>query len=197
MFRGKGTLRSGSDLAQCGLKFFLTGSVLSFGLTYCPSALAQAAPSASRGGMTISAGAMASGSSVQYGNEKIVGLTGFVDADTHLHLGIEMEGRWLEWHQENDVHVETYSVGGRYWRGVGHWVPYVKGLVGYGDFNFPYNSGTGSYMVITAGGGVDYHLRRHRITWRVADFEYQIWPQFTFGSMNTGTLSSGIKVRIF
>ena len=29
------------------------------------------------------------------------------------------------------------------------------------------------------------------------DFEYQEWPQFTYGAMNTAGISAGIRVRLF
>ena len=45
---------------------------------------------------------------------------------------------------------------------------------------FPVQPGPGRYLVVTAGGGLDYHLK-HRIYIRAADVEYQIWPQFTYG----------------
>ena len=82
---------------------------------------------------------MGSGYYLQYGQRKMVGITAFVDADTKRRFGIEAEGRWLEYHQTANVHAETYSIGGRYHFDVGRFAPYAKGLVGFGDFNFPYN----------------------------------------------------------
>lgn len=134
---------------------------------------------------------------MQYGQRDMLGITGFVDADTRRRLGIELEGRWLEFHQTANVHLETYSAGLRYHFDFGRrFQPYAKGLIGFGNFNFPYNLATGRYLVITAGGGLDYHLT-HRIYWRAADFEYQDWPQFTFGNMTTASISSGFRVRVF
>jgi hypothetical protein len=109
---------------------------------------------------------------------------------------LEAEGRWLEWNQTANVHAETYSIGPRYHRNFGKLQPYAKGMLGFADFNFPYNLATGKYLTITAGGGLDYHLTR-RIYIRAADFEYQFWPQFTFGSMSSLGVSSGIRVRVF
>ena len=126
----------------------------------------------------------------------MVGITGFVDVDTRSPFGLEAEGRWLEWNQTANVHAETYSIGPRYHRNFGKLQPYAKGMLGFADFNFPYNLATGKYLTITAGGGLDYHLTR-RIYIRAADFEYQFWPQFTFGSMSSLGVSSGIRVRVF
>lgn len=161
------------------------------------TAPAQVVPAGDKGGLLVSAGATGTGESVQYGQRDMLGITGFVDADTRRRLGIELEGRWLEFHQTANVHLETYSAGLRYHFDFGRrFQPYAKGLIGFGNFNFPYNLATGRYLVITAGGGLDYHLT-HRIYWRAADFEYQDWPQFTFGNMTTASISSGFRVRVF
>ena len=37
----------------------------------------------------------------------------------------------------------------------------------------------------------------HRIRLRAVDFEYQLWPQFTFGFLSSYGVSTGIRVRIF
>ena len=165
-------------------------------------ARAQVTPEGDQGGLTLSAGGLATASTLQFGERKMLGVTAFVDADTHRRIGIEAEGRWLEFHQTENVHAETYSIGGRYHFDLLRFQPYAKGLVGFGDFNYPYNLATGKYLVITAGGGLDYRLS-HRIYIRAADFEYQDWPQFNYGLLNsTGSMTSlgvstGIRVRIF
>jgi len=159
-------------------------------------ASAQVIPSADAGGFTLSAGATGSGYTLQYGERKMLGVTGFVDLDTRRRLGIEGEARWLVFHQTADVHATTYAIGPRYHMNKGRIQPYVKALVGIGQFNFPYNYATGNYLVIAPGGGVDYRLN-HRIRLRVADFEYQYWPQFTYGAMTSVGVSTGIRVRIF
>jgi hypothetical protein len=68
--------------------------------------------------------------------------------------------------------------------------------VGFGQFNYPYNLGTDTDLVIAPGGGIDYRIT-HRIRVRVADFEYQFWPQFHYGALLSYGISSGIRVRIF
>ena len=161
------------------------------------AARAQVVYSGDEGGAVITVGALGTGEALQYGSRRMIGLTGVADLDTHRRFGLEAEGRWLEWHQTTDVHLETYSIGGRYHFDVGRrFEPYAKGLIGVGYFNYPYNLATGSYMVITAGAGLDMRLTRH-IYLRAADFEYQDWPQFTYGAMTTASVSSGIKIRVF
>ncbi len=139
---------------------------------------------------------MGSGYYLQYGQRNMLGFAGVVDADTKRRIGIEAEGRWLEYHRTANVHAETYSAGGRYHFDLGRFQPYAKGLVGFGDLNFPYNYANGRYLVLTAGGGLDFQLSR-RIYVRAADFEFQDWPQFTFGNMTSAGVSAGFRVRIY
>ncbi len=168
-------------------------------LTTAGSANAQVAASASSGGFGLSAGVTGSGMYVQYGERKMVGITGFVDFDTQRNLGLEGEARFVQFLQTDELHFSTYSAGVRYRRNFGRLQPYVKGLIGEGFFNFPYNFATGHYMVVTAGGGVDYRLN-HNIHIRAADAEWQYWPGFTFGTKTTPLttlgVSAGIRVNI-
>ena len=171
-------------------------AILTLAVGLAGLARAQTVPAGDKGGLAIWAGATASGNYVQYGERKMVGVTGFVDADTRRRLGIEAEGQWVEFRQSANVHIETYSIGGRYHFNLGKFQPYAKGLVGFGDFNFPYNLATGRFLVVTGGGGLDLRLSR-RIYVRAADIEYQNWPQFTFGNLTTLSASAGLRVRIF
>jgi len=148
------------------------------------------------GGLRMAAGVTGSGFNMQYGQRKILGFSAFVDADTKRRIGLEAEGRWLEFHQRDNVHAETYGAGLRYHFEKGRFQPYAKGLAGFGDFNFPYNYASGHYFVFTAGGGLDWHWRG-RIYLRAVDFEYQDWPQFTYGAMTTVGVSAGLRVRFY
>jgi hypothetical protein len=174
----------------------LTAAVLAACLGMGSRASGQVVASADAGGLAISAGATGSGFELQYGERKMLGVSGFVDVDTRRRFGVEAEGRWLEFNQTADVHAETYSIGPRYHLNFGRIQPYAKGMIGIGEFNFPYNYAHGSYLVVTGGGGVDYHLKR-RIYIRAADVEYQYWPQFTYGGMSSFGVSAGIRVRVF
>jgi hypothetical protein len=158
--------------------------------------VAQVVAPGDQGGARLSAGVMGSGVYLQYGQRKMAGIGAFIDLDTKRRLGIEAEERWIEYFQTANVHAETYSIGGRYHFDAGRFQPYAKALVGFGDFNFPYNYAYGRYLVVTAGGGVDFHWSG-RIYVRAADFEYQDWPNFTFGNMSSLGISAGLRVRIF
>jgi hypothetical protein len=164
---------------------------------------AQTEPDAVSGGFKLSGGATASGEYLQYGQRKLGGYSAFVDIETHRRLGIEAEGRWLELHQTEQVHAETYSVGLRYHMNFGRFQPYAKGLIGFGDFNYPFGYVRGRFLVITGGGGLEYRLTP-RIRLRVPDVEYQDWPRFitsvapvTYGNMSSVGVSLGVKVGIF
>ncbi len=160
------------------------------------TAPAQAVYAGERGGAMLSVGGTFSGYTLQYGERKMLGASVFVDADTRRRIGIEGEARWLIFHQTANVHASTYTIGPRYYMEFGRWQPYAKGLVGVGEFNFPYNYGHGSYLVIAPGGGLDIRLS-HSIRIRAVDFEYQYWPQFTYGAMSSVGVSTGIRIRIF
>jgi hypothetical protein len=164
-------------------------------LAMAGNAHAQVAASASAGGFGLSAGVAGSGEYVQYGERKMVGITGFVDFDTMHHLGLEGEARFVQFRETADVHFSTYSAGVRYRKNLGRFQPYVKGLLGEGFFNFPYNYATGHYMVVTAGGGIDYRINR-KIHIRAADAEWQYWPQFTYGALTNYGVSTGIRFSI-
>jgi hypothetical protein len=187
MFFAWGEIRGARVVASA--MFALLGCMM-------PLTHAQAPWAAHQEEQYLSAGATGSSVYLQYGERKMIGLTGYVDLDARRRLGIEAEGRWIEFHQFANVHAETYSIGARYHRTYGRYQPYVKGLIGFGDFNFPYSLATGRYLVATAGGGLDL-LLTDRIQIRAVDAEYQDWPQFTFGNMTMFAVSSGLRVHIF
>jgi hypothetical protein len=161
---------------------------------------AQVVIAGHRGVLQLSAGATGSFDTIPYGgSRKMFGAGAFVEAETTGHFGLEAEGRWIEFPQQNDnVHAETYSIGGRWhWVITKHWQPYAKALIGFGNFNYAYDLAQESNaLVVTAGGGVDFRAS-HRIYFRVADFEYQNWPQAYYGNLTPLNVSAGLKVRIF
>lgn len=174
--------------------FFLCTGLAVLLLAGGRSAPAQSRESATAGNVFVWVGGGASGYYLQYGETKNLGITAYVDADSIRRFGFEAEGRWLEFHQENNIHAETYLAGPRFHFNVGRCQPYVKVLAGLGKFNFPFNYAHGSYFVVGGGGGLDYRLSRR---WGArADFEYQNWPQFTFGAMSSGGVTVGLRWRI-
>ena len=174
----------------------VTGILISLALIAClRPAAAQSVEDANVGRTSIYVGGGVSGYRIQYGQRNLLGATLWVDGNSIRPLGIAGEARWLDWHQQANVHAETYLLGPRYRFHVARTQPYVKGLVGSGHFNFPYNFATGNYLVIAPGGGLDFPLGSR---WSArADFEYQYWPEFTFGSMNAAGATIGIRCRVF
>jgi hypothetical protein len=192
-FFQSGVLRTRKPDLRLPAASALVLAVLSLGCAN--TARAQVVAQGQKEVLRLSVGVVGSGDTFQYGPRKMLGVGAFVDGDASGHYGLEAEGRWVEFHQRADVHAETYSIGGRYHFVFGRLQPYAKGLVGFGNFTFPYNYATGRYLIVTAGAGADYRWTR-RISLR-ADFEYQDWPQFTYGAMTSLNGSVGLKVRIF
>ena len=160
------------------------------------NASAQVIFAGDEGGITLTAGATGSGYQVEYGDQTRLGVAGVVDLDTRRRFGVEAEGRWLAWHNPTQIQTKTWLGGPRFHFSRGKLQYYAKGLVGIGQFTFPYNYAQGNYLVIAPGGGVDYRWKR-RISIRMADVEYQFWPQFTYGSQSSVGVSAGVLYHIF
>jgi hypothetical protein len=171
-------------------------ALLAVGLAGPRALSAQVVPAAEAGGFRLTVGATATAYALQYGERKMLGVAAVADADTIRRIGIEGEAQWLIFHQTGNVHTATYLIGPRYHLNFGRFQPYAKGLVGFGQFNYPYNLGRDTDLVIAPGGGVDFRLTR-RVRLRLADFEYQYWPQFHYGALSSYGVSSGIRIRIF
>ncbi|MGO9340824.1 MAG: hypothetical protein ACLPY1_25410 [Terracidiphilus sp.] len=170
--------------------------LLAVGLGMARTASAQVVYSGDEGGYSLRVGATASGYQVQYGQEKLGGIGGVVDLDTRRRIGIEAEGHWLKFNSPDQTQVRTWMGGARYHFSKGKFQIYGKGLIGIGQFTFPYNYAHGNYLVIAPGAGVDYRWKR-RISFRLVDFEYQVWPQFTYGSMGSPGVNVGVQYHIF
>jgi hypothetical protein len=168
---------------------------MALSLALTRTASAQVVYSGDKGGFSLSAGGTGSGYEVEYGQQKLLGLAGYADLDTTRRFGVEGEARFLMFHNPDQLETRTYMGGPRYHLSMGKFQFYGKGLVGFGQFTFPYDLAHGNYLVIAPGGGVDYRWKR-RITFRLADIEYQIWPQFTYGSMNSYGVSAGVSYHI-
>jgi hypothetical protein len=185
--------RPGASYFRKRLPWFL---LLVFCLGPISTAVCQVEPSAKGGGSWLDAGGMFSASHLNYGSRNLLGATAFVDFKLNHRYGVEGEMTWLFLHQQENVHDETFLVGPRFnFNSIGRWQPYAKVLAGNGQFNFPFSYAHGGYLVIAGGGGVSYRLT-HKVSLRVADVEYQYWPQFTFGSLSSIGINSGIQYRI-
>jgi hypothetical protein len=163
-----------------------------------PACHAQAYYTATGPGSYISLGATVSGfQQGQYGNAKIAGGTIFLDAHLYRKIGVEAEARELNLHSAEGIHETNYLIGPKI-SAKGHALrPYAKFLVGRGDFRFPFGYAYGKYFMMAPGAGLDWRVHRGKVIVRVVDFEYQIWPDFTFGEIRPYGLSTGLAFTIF
>ena len=134
---------------------------------------------------------------LQYGSETVFGYRIFADANLNLHWGIEGAATWTRFRERNGTHADTYVAGPRYsfpqWKRT---TVAVKGLIGGAKFYFPYGFAQGSYFVVSPGADVSFRINRF-VRWQVVDAEYQYWPQFTYGAMQSATLSTGVRFRLY
>lgn len=148
-------------------------------------------------GTYITVGATASGYESDYGKTLLGGATIYADANLYRRIGVEAEGRFLRYRSPNDLRETMYLVGPKISSNARSIRPYGKFLVGRGEFNFPFNYATGSYFVMAPGAGLDWRVGHSRWMVRVVDFEYQLWPQFSYGALHPYGASSGISFRVF
>lgn len=174
------------------MKKLLFTVFLLMGLAGFQSAFGQALPAATAPGAYVSVGGTYSIFQSAYGQRVLGGAGLYVDINRWRQVGIEGEGRWLRQNKLADTTESTYLIGPRVEIRRGRFSPYIKTLVGLGHFNFPYNYAQGKYFVIAPGAGVDYNLT-YNVKIRLVDFEYQEWPQFTFGNINPYGVSVGIS----
>ena len=156
---------------------------------------AQALATASGPGSYASVGGGYSWMKSDYGNRLLGGAFIFADVHPHWRYGFEGEVRYLRVHSDLGVTQTTYLGGAQVYLRPGSLRPYAKVLAGLGHLNFPFSYGTGSYLVIATGAGVEVGLD-DRVSIRMLDFEYQQWPQFTYGSLHPYGFSAGVNYRL-
>ncbi len=160
------------------------------------SARAQATPTATGPGGYISVGGGVSYYQADYGKRDLGGYMVYADLNRTNRLGLEFEARLLHHHEEVGTYEETYLIGPRLALGRRWFNPYAKLLIGEGRFHFPYNYGEGTYLTLAPGAGLDVPVGKSRLTLRLIDFEYQSWPNFTYGGLNPYGVSAGLAIRV-
>jgi hypothetical protein len=160
---------------------------------------AQAKPAGIGPGAYTTIGIAGSVYESDYGKLHLVAPTIYVDTHLHRYVGLEAEARFLRHvpQASNYVSMNEFLVGPRYSFKPVNWVPYVKMPVGVAHMRFPYGLATGTYFVMAPGGGLEYWMQNDRVRVRVVDFEYQLWPQFTFGTLHPYGVSAGVSFHIF
>jgi opacity protein-like surface antigen len=182
------------EMTKSMWRFCVVTGLILLGIGGC-AVHAQALPTASGPGTYAAVGGGYSGYQVDYGKRAMGG--GFVFADVHptWRYGLEGEARYLRAHSDEDVTQTTYLGGVHIYLRPQAFRPYAKFLVGVGRLDFPFHYGTGTYLALAPGAGVDY-LVSDRISLRLIDFEYQDWPQFTYGALHPYGVSAGISIRL-
>jgi hypothetical protein len=162
-----------------------------------PSAGAQAIYAANGPGSYASLGGTVSMYASDYGQRRLGGATVYVDANVYRRIGVEAEFRTLRLHTDSSMRETTWLVGPKISMRGRSLRTYAQLLVGRGQFNFPFSYAKGSYFVVAPGVGVDWSVPQSRLMVRLIDFEYQDWPQFTFGAMHPYGISAGVSIRLF
>jgi len=160
-----------------------------------PAVHAQAQPAAAGPGSNILAGGGFSAFETDYGQRKIGGYFAYVDVHPTWRYGVEGEARYLRFHTDLDVTQTDYLGGVHVYLRPQAFRPYAKFLIGLGRMNFPFHYGPGNYLALAPGAGIDYMVS-DRLTIRAIDFEYQEWPQFTYGNLHPYGISVGLSYRI-
>jgi hypothetical protein len=158
---------------------------------------AQAIATGGGGDTSLSAGATFSSYEADYSKRDLGGYAIHADYDRTRQWGLEFEARVLRLNQEVGTHETTFLIGPRYVLRRRAFNAYAKLLIGNGKFHYPYNYAEGSYFVLAPGAGLDVKIGQSRYSVRVIDFEYQSWPNFTYGGLNPYGVSAGVTVRIF
>jgi hypothetical protein len=174
----------------------VAGVALGFALAARP-VRAQALPTASGPGSYVAVGGGVSAFQEDYGQKVIAGTTVFADVNPTWRYGLEGEARYLRYRTDESVTETNYLAGVRVqlWKPSSRIRPYAKFLAGVGEISFPFHYATGSYLAYAPGGGIEYALG-DRWTVRAADFEYQMWPNFTYGELKPYGVTAGISFRI-
>jgi len=165
-------------------------------LTFCAGAYAQDLPAAKGPGSYLALGGTVSAFNSDYGQRDLGGASLYVDANIYKRIGIEAEARTLRFHSDDGMRQTTYLAGPRLSRDFRSLRVYTKVMAGRGTFEFPYGYARGSYFATAAGMGVDWRVKHSRLLVRIVDFEYQRWPQFTFGDLKPYGFSTGLSLRI-
>ncbi len=159
-------------------------------------ARAQDIPTAVGPGSYVAIGGELSAFQADYGQRLIYGGALFAEINPTWRYGFEAEARYLRFNTFESVTETDYLVGPRVMLRPGPIRPYVKFLVGAGKITLPVGYAQGTFLAYAPGGGVDY-IANDRVTLRVIDFEYQLWPQFSsYGSLHPYGISMGISFRL-
>ena len=125
-----------------------------------------------------------------YVQRNFQGFSAYADLDFNLHLGVEAEFHQVYSTYGDRSFERTYEIGGRYFRTYGSLVPYVKVMVGRGDFNYPFSQTELSYNMFAGGAGADYKIGPYlRVR---GEYEFQKWASFPNGGFTPQLITVGV-----
>jgi len=149
---------------------------------------AQATAAATRAG-DLQVGVGYTSAQPDYSPHRFTGYAAYADFDFRPNLGIEAEIHKVNTSGNDQSYQMTYDVGVRYFRTYGRVVPYVKAMVGRGDFNYPYGYTNLSYTLYAGGVGADFKVSTHlRVR---GEYEYQRWTSFTPNGLTPQLITIG------
>ena len=149
----------------------------------------QAIPTASRTA-DVQVGVGYSIAKPDYVQQTFPGFAAYADFDFRPHIGIEGEFHQV-YSTNGDLSFErTYAIGGRYFRTCGPLVPYVKAMVGRGDFMYPFGQTELGYNMFAGGAGADFKLGNYvRVR---GEYEFQKWTSFPNGGFTPQIITIGV-----
>ena len=156
---------------------------------------AQAAPAGVGPGSYTAIGVGVSTYQSDYGKNKLSGFVLYSDVNFTWRLGMETTIRRSTYGHKQDVVESSYLAGLRLTLLPGRIQPFVKLSAGRGDITFPYKFATGQYFVWASGAGVEIRATP-RVSVRLADFEYENWPKFSYGAIHPYGLTMGVSYRL-
>ena len=149
----------------------------------------QAIPTAARTG-DAQIGVGYSMAKPDYVQQTFQGFSVYGDLDFNLHLGVEAEFHQVFSTNGDRSFERTYEIGGRYFRTYGPLVPYVKAMIGRGDFNYPFGQTQLGYNMFAGGVGADFKLGTYlRVR---GEYEFQKWISFPNGGFTPQVVTIGV-----
>lgn len=173
------------------MRIRLTALLLLLGLATV-TVHAQAVPAATIPG-DIEIGAGYINANPDYGPVRMHGVFLFADADLWKHFGAEANFHRISGDNQTTITETTYELGAKYRYPIRRFSPYVKILIGAGNFAFGSSYQGGTYRIYAGGGGLDYRLTNHFVA--RADYEYQRWGTFPPRGLQPNLFSGGLAFR--
>jgi hypothetical protein len=129
-----------------------------------------------------------------YAPQNFQGFTAYGDFDFRPHVGVEAEFHQVFSTTGDRSFQRSYEIGGRYFRTYGPLAPYLKAMIGRGDFNYPLGNADLSYTLYAGGAGADFKLGPYlRVR---AEYEFQKWTDFPTGGLTPQLLTFGVAYHL-